>query len=394
MPIIEQDLYAPPKQETKGYVVPTGMDLLLNSETKNVDVVVNKNIDKVVNINTTPSINHTNDSIAVSSITEMPLINDNEIVQPTAALVPIIPPTTSKTNTGSTNFIHQTLINQSKLKSGVGKYKIYKSSGSGKDKVCYFLRCLWYLMQDPNSNHVIYWHPEEKDKFIIPNEKNLEEFLVNYDGFKMTLNSLRRSLYFYGFKKMKSIWYHQNLDNTDRNSLTNIKRRSNTKKKKKLQEQYMKYMIAQMSCMQQQYMRGGVPAHYPLAYGSNGTSPHDDNVNYMHQDIHAAGMNTMYDSVNMGYANGVSPQEYAQYGAMNLQSHHTAGIPRTDAIDYQSLSSRSPPVSEHFVTPANFPTTIGNEKFSPLQTDLVLESGHLVTDSKAMDIDYSLMMHQ
>lgn len=196
---------------------------------------------------------------------------------------------------------------------GVGKYKVYKCPS--RDGICYFLRCFWHLLSDPESDHVAHWHPMEVDKFIIPDDSALEDFLQNYGGFRMTLNSFRRSLYFYGFKKMKTEWFHQQLNNTDRGCLSQIKRRASSKRKeRKLQQQYMQLMMAQMSSMQHQFYKSSLPpTNYSLGYGSGGPSPPTNMVEMMAN--HA-----QYSGYHHHVHNNASPIEYLHHANVQQQS--------------------------------------------------------------------------
>lgn len=110
-----------------------------------------------------------------------------------------------------------------------------------KDKnetISYFLRCLWHLLHDPAAKDIIHWHPLRKDSFIIPDSQRLETFLDNYEPFKTSFNTLRRSLYFYAFKQRKNIWSHENLDKSDRQSLLNIKRKKSTNLNERMRRKY------------------------------------------------------------------------------------------------------------------------------------------------------------
>jgi len=94
------------------------------------------------------------------------------------------------------------LQTESRVPKSVGKtYKVSKRPDA--DGIVYFLRCFWHLVNDKTSDHVISWVAD--DKFAIPDETELNNFLKTYDGFKGNMNTFRRSLYFYGFKKVSSM---------------------------------------------------------------------------------------------------------------------------------------------------------------------------------------------
>jgi len=148
------------------------------------------------------------------------------------------------------------------------KYKVVKRFGDGRTDVVYFLRCLWHLVNDPKSDHVVHWHPTDSDKFVVEaSEPEMDSFMKEYDGFKGTWMTFRRSMYFYGFKKTKNIWYHLKLDKNDKASLKLIKRVSRGRKKKETLEQlrtrYMQIMMQQMQHIQtHNQLMSLTPQHY------------------------------------------------------------------------------------------------------------------------------------
>lgn len=228
---------------------------------------------------------------------------------------------------------------------GVGKYKIYKCPS--KDGICYFLRCFWHLLSDPESDHVAHWHPIQCDRFIIPDDVKLEQFLENYNGFRMSLNSFRRSLYFYGFKKMKTVWFHQHLNNQDRCCLSSIKRRASSKRKeRKLQQQYMQLMMAQMSSMQHQFYKNSLPTtNYSLGYGSGGPSPPPYNMAEMMAN-HAAAV--QYSGYPGHHTTGTSPIEYMQLQQQQQAANLVSSAPQQmshqlSAALSSAISNQLPP---------------------------------------------------
>lgn len=260
------------------------------------------------------------------------------------------------------------------IKKIVGKYKVSKRPDA--DGVVYFLRCFWHLVNDEISDHVISW--KDDDKFMIPDEKALDNFLKTYDGFKGNMNTFRRSLYFYGFKKvnsryavlMKNTWTHPNLDKNSRSCLLNIKRKSSTKKDKqmKLRTQYMQLMLAQMKSMhgmpgmQFPYMKmnlsptnfDGLQSPYMPAIHSghssssgNTTSPENDELMYLPTQGHPVhgmpdynqhmmslashGFNVNYASPTFTPPGHLMPQHYSNPPS-NL-------VPAQDQINDANLST-------------------------------------------------------
>jgi len=153
----------------------------------------------------------------------------------------------------------------------IGK-KCRVSKRPTEEGIVYFLRCFWYLVTDPDTDHLIRWDENEINKFIVEDENALDNFLKTYEGFRTSFNSFRRSLYFYGFKKFRTVWFHKDLDKNDRMSLKSIKRKSAKKSKSaKLRDQYMKMMVAHMKNMaaQNEYMKATFGTS---AYGYHGSS--------------------------------------------------------------------------------------------------------------------------
>lgn len=120
-----------------------------------------------------------------------------------------------------------------------------------KNGTCYFLRCLWHLLNDPSSDKYIHWHPSNIDSFIIEDEKLLNAYLKSYDAFKSNWNSFRRNLYFYGFSKQKTAWKHPMLCRGDEGCLAKIKRKpKKNNSADQLRMAYMRMVLEHQMAMQ------------------------------------------------------------------------------------------------------------------------------------------------
>lgn len=224
----------------------------------------------------------------------------------------------------------------------VGKNKAYKiEKRPGKNGIVYFLRCLWHLCEDPQSDEVISWDPDHINRFVIPNEKLLNEFLKTYDGFKTSLASFRRSLYFYGFRKSKNVWMHNQIDKNNKDSLKLIRRKANTKKDRalKLRTQYMQLMLSQMKQM-----------HPHFNFGNPGAS------GFMKAQLPPS--YSTLSSSNSGN-NSHTPEEY---------SFVNPYLPSYLSQDYSSGQSELPPMLNTMHMSNEFPSLAMNSMTSPTDT--------------------------
>jgi len=134
------------------------------------------------------------------------------------------------------------------------------------EKVSYVLRCLWHILNDPKSDHMMKWHPELDNAFIVADEEKLIEYFKTYKDFKTSFLSFRRSLYLYGFKKTRNIWTNAYINKNDVESLKRVIRHKKLNKKNKLQAKLAKHfpqfllMQNQMMMHQQRAAMAGHPA--------------------------------------------------------------------------------------------------------------------------------------
>jgi len=131
------------------------------------------------------------------------------------------------------------------------KAKVTIAREPKKGGTCYFLRCLWHIVNDPKTDPIIHWHPCKIDCFVIEDEKLLNALLKTYDAFQSNWNSFRRNLYFYGFSKQKNCWKHPQLERGCEKSLSNIKRKPKKNHSvDQLRLAYMRMILEQQMAMQ------------------------------------------------------------------------------------------------------------------------------------------------
>lgn len=133
------------------------------------------------------------------------------------------------------------------------------------EKVSYVLRCLWHILNDKKSDHMMRWHPEMDNAFIVADEDKLIEYFKTYTDFKTSFLSFRRSLYLYGFKKARNIWTNPYINKNDPESLKRVIREKKVNKNKNLSAKFAKHfpqflmlqhqhqMMMQRMAAQQQY---------------------------------------------------------------------------------------------------------------------------------------------